>query len=63
MILEVNGRSLQNLSLLDAHQIFRGLQPGNKTNNNLMPQITEHKIYVDENTGSDIGQTQQCGRV
>ena len=29
MILDVNGRSLQNLSLLDAHQIFRGLQPGN----------------------------------
>ncbi|CAG2235795.1 unnamed protein product [Mytilus edulis] len=27
--IEVNGRSLQNLSLLDAHQIFRGLQPGN----------------------------------
>ncbi|XP_071170776.1 patj homolog isoform X5 [Mytilus edulis] len=44
MILEVNGRSLQNLSLLDAHQIFRGLQPGNVTL--VIKRKQKHKTVV-----------------
>ncbi|XP_052102730.1 multiple PDZ domain protein-like isoform X3 [Mytilus californianus] len=45
MILEVNGRSLQNLSLLDAHQIFRGLQPGNVTL--VIKRKQKHKEGID----------------
>ena len=53
MILEVNGRSLQNLSLLDAHQIFRGLQPGNVTLSVKRKQknkvcMTEIKTFLEE---------------
>ena len=53
MILEVNGRSLQNLTLLDAHQIFRGLQPGNVTLSVKRKQkykvcMTEIKTFLEE---------------
>lgn len=29
MIMEVNGRQMTNMTLLDAYQLFRNLEPGN----------------------------------
>ena len=55
MIVEVNGRPMQDMTLLDAYQVFRNLSPGPvdiviKRGDNL--QVSHQLIYIQQTFSS-----------